>query len=113
MHYRPGKEMHLADYLLRASHTLNWDSKIPGLKLMINDMAAETNANLVSVLQICDATRQDEALQELIRFIMARWLSTQGDTPDIIHAFWNYRDELSIVGGIVLKGTRIIIPTKL
>ena len=88
MHYRPGKEMHLADYLLRASHTLNWDSEIPGLKLMINDMAVETNANLVSLLQIRDATRQDEALQELIRFIMAGWPSTQGDTPDIIHAFF-------------------------
>ena len=70
MHYRPGKEMHLADYLSRASHTLNWDSEIPGLKLTINDMAVETNANLVSLLQICDATKQDEALQELIRFIM-------------------------------------------
>ena len=79
---------------------------------MIIDMAVETNANLVSLLQICDATRQDEALQELIRFIMAGWPSARGDTPDIIHAFWNYRDELSIVDGIVLKGIRIIIPTK-
>ena len=113
MHYRPGKEMHLADYLSRASHTLNWDSEIPGLKLMINDMAVETNVNLISLLQIHDATRQDETLQELIRFIMAGWPSTQDDTPDIIHAFWNYRDELSIVDGIVLKGARIIIPTKL
>lgn len=76
MHYRSDKEMHLADYLLRASHTLNQDSEIPGLKLTINDMAVETNANLVSLLQICDATRQDEALQELIRFIMAGWPST-------------------------------------
>ena len=50
-------------------------------------MAVETNVNLVSLLQICDATRQDEALQELIRFIIAGWPSTQGDTPDIIHAF--------------------------
>ena len=43
---------------------------------MINDMAVETNANLISLLQIHDATRQDETLQELIRFIMAGLPST-------------------------------------
>ena len=80
---------------------------------MSNDIAVETNANLVSLLQIRDATRQDETLGELIRYIMAGWPSTRGDIPDIIHDFWNYRDKLSTVDGIVLKGTRIIIPTKL
>ena len=68
--------MHLADYLSRPSHKLNWDSEIPGLKLTINDMAVETNVNLVSLLHIHDATRQDETLGELIRYIMAGWPST-------------------------------------
>ena len=27
-----------------------------------------------------------------------------------MRSFWNYRDELSILDGLVLKGTRIIIP---
>ena len=27
-----------------------------------------------------------------------------------LRKFWSYRDELSILGGLVLKGTRIIIP---
>ena len=29
-----------------------------------------------------------------------------------MHTYWNYRDELSIVDGIVVKGYHIIIPTK-
>ena len=38
------------------------------------------------------------------------WSSTQSDTPVNIHSFWNYRDKLSIIDGIVLKGTCIIVP---
>ena len=35
------------------------------------------------------------------------------DIPENIHSFWNYRDELSIIDGIVLKGTCIIVPERL
>ena len=49
-------------------------------------------------------------LQELIRFILVGWPSTQGNTSGNIHSFWNYRDKLSIIDGIVLKGTCIIVP---
>ena len=27
-----------------------------------------------------------------------------------LRSFWNYRDELSILDGLILKGTRIVIP---
>ena len=78
--------------------------------MTINEISLETNADLVSILQIGDATRNNKTLQELIQFILAGWPSTQDDTPESIHSFWNYRDELSIIDGIVLKGTCIIVP---
>ena len=46
----------------------------------------------------------------MIQFILAGWPSTQGDTPENIHSLWNYRDKLSIIDGISLKGTHIIVP---
>ena len=52
-------------------------------------------------------------LQELIQFIIAGWPSTRGDTPENIHPFWNSRDKLSVVHGIVLKSSRIVIPITL
>ena len=71
------------------------------------------NANLVSLLQIQDATRADDMLQELIQFIVAGWPSTRGDTPENIHPVWNFRDELSVVDGIILKSSQIVIPITL
>ena len=38
MHYQPGKEMHLADYLSGANHKLNWDTEIPGLELTVKQI---------------------------------------------------------------------------
>ena len=70
MHYQPGKEMHLANYLFRASHKLNQDNEIPGEKLTINEISIGTNANLVSLLQVQDTTKNDETLQQLIKFIL-------------------------------------------
>ena len=32
--------------------------------------------------------------------------------PLPLRSFWNFRDELSIIDGIVVKGNRIVIPTK-
>ena len=32
------------------------------------------------------------------------------DCPLLLRNFWSYRDELSILDRLVLKGTRIIIP---
>ena len=29
-----------------------------------------------------------------------------------LRSFWNYRDELSILDGLILKGTRIVIPNE-
>ena len=40
---------------------------------MINEISLETNANLVSPLQIPDAARNDETLQELNQFILVGW----------------------------------------
>ena len=52
------------------------------------------------------------------QMLMLKELIIQGWPKDIkqcplpLHSFWNYRDELSIVDGIVVKGNCIIIPTK-
>ena len=38
------------------------------------------------------------------------WPEKRDECPLKLRSFWNYRDELSILDGLVLKGTRIIIP---
>ena len=38
------------------------------------------------------------------------WPDKRDECPMTLRDFWGYRDELSILNGLVLKGTRIIVP---
>jgi len=49
-----------------------------------------------------------------LRDIIAQaWPERRKDCPECLHGYWNYRDELGIEDGIILKGSRIIIPQSL
>ena len=43
--------------------------------------------------------------------IIKGWPKLRDDCPLLLRDFWGYRDELSILDGLVLKGTRIIVPS--
>ena len=44
--------------------------------------------------------------------IIQGWPKQRNECPDNLKSFWNYQDELSILDGLVLKGTRIVIPSQ-
>lgn len=41
------------------------------------------------------------------------WPNTRSDCPTHLYAFWDYRDELTVADGVILKGTGILIPKTL
>ena len=45
--------------------------------------------------------------------IMSGWPEKRSDCPAYLHAYWNYRDELPVADGLILKGKRIVIPESL
>ncbi|CAB4026756.1 Hypothetical predicted protein [Paramuricea clavata] len=49
-------------------------------------------------------------MKTLFSTIQRGWPETRKQTPCEIHDYWNYRDELSEVDGILLKQDKIIIP---
>ena len=44
--------------------------------------------------------------------IQQGWPSSIKDLPSEIQPFWTFREELTIEDGLILKGTRIVIPSK-
>ena len=40
------------------------------------------------------------------------WLSTIKEVPNVTQSYWTFREEQMIEDGIILKGTRIVIPAK-
>jgi hypothetical protein len=49
-------------------------------------------------------------MKTLFSKIRRGWPQTRKQTPCEIYDYWNYRDELSEVDGILLKQDKIIIP---
>ena len=66
-----------------------------------------SNDRCVSLAQESD---KDEILVALKNVIIKGWPQMRSECPLQLRDFWSYRDELSILDGLVLKGTRINIP---
>ena len=81
--------------------------------VLTSDFAGVQLCNLVCslifkvllVLLFCDIVHQI--------LMVGGWPEKGSDCPAFLHAFWNYRDELTVADGLILKGTRIIIPKSL
>ena len=65
-----------------------------------------------SLQQIRIITQEDDELVLLRHTITHGWPSTIKDVPSVLQSYWTFREELMIEDGIILKGTRIVIPAK-
>lgn len=110
LEYQPGKHVKLADALSRLD-------PVPGeeidVNLTVHEFQAELNASSSRLSQIREETEKDGELSQLKRTVNDGWPRDRGECPVQLHAYWNFRDEISVIDGILTKGTRIIIPVKL
>lgn len=110
--YKPGKEMHIADALSRAylPVTNSPDKDIEAQVHMVMSNLPVSNEKL----RVFRAeTAKDVILNKLIQTVLQGWPETKSEVVKDIHAYWNYRDEISVVEGILFKGERLIVPTSL
>ena len=74
------------------------------------DMARFSSERIKSIQA---ETKHDAALSQLANMIVEGWPGSLQDVPPTIRSHWSYRDELSVVDGLILKGCRILIPKPL
>ena len=106
--YKQGTSLHLADALSRAhleEQLTNAEQlDINLVEHMISDM---------QLVRFAEETKQDEILPDLQRVILSGWPATRSQVPAKLQEFWNYRDELTVGHGLVLKGQKIFVPKPL
>ena len=107
----PGKEMIFADHLSRniGSKESN-ELTCTGLEMKIQDIYL--NASEDRCISLPKETEKDETLITLKNTILKGWPEKRDECPQNLKSYWNYRDELSVLDGLILKGTRIIIPSE-
>ena len=103
--YLPGKRQILADTLSRAS---------------LDEVPAEEDElqlNMVERISISEAKYAElqkkntaNELHALYTMIQVRWPETKQQVPHSIRQYWDTRDELAVLDGVIYRGMRIVIP---
>ena len=107
----PGKDMIFADHLSRniGSKESN-EPTCTGLEMKIQDIYLNTSEN--RCISLAKETDKDQTLIALKNMILKGRPEKRDECPQILKSYWSYRDELSVLDGSILKGTRIIIPNE-
>ena len=78
--------------------------------IALKDYIKQELDNIVKNKIIRKETKADLVLDQLQGIITAGWPHSINDLPPVIRSYWPHRDELSVNDGIIMKGSRIIIP---
>ena len=55
-------------------------------------------------------TAKDPGLKKVMKCIIEGWPNSKDNIPNETKSYWSFREELSIINGIVFKGERLVIP---
>ena len=111
LEYKPGKELVLPDMLSRAPVSPAVDDNMEEeIALHVHLVRRTLPVTESKLEEIKRATAEDQSMSTLSETIKYGWPETKGETPVSIHAYWDVRDELSELNGVVLRGERIVIP---
>lgn len=104
--YVGAKSVLLADTLSRLVKPGS-GKQIQGLDVTIAEVLKVKRTRLQ---QLQEETKSDITLIALSDLIMSGWPNSMQDVPANIHPYWCFRDELTILNGLVMKGNRVVIP---
>lgn len=112
--YIPGKDLIVPDMLSRAPIKINTNNEVENdIECFVNMVIRNTSMSDRNLEQITEETSKDDTLQTLTRLIIDGWPDEKNEVPKEVFEYWNFRDELSDVNGIILKGEKIIIPASM
>ena len=107
--YIPGLTNQLPDCLSRLGSQKD-TIKLP--KLYLYQITSQLRVRSDSMNQWNVAMQEDDVLVLLKQVITQEWPSNVKEVPSELQPYWTFREELTIEDGLILKGTRIVIPNK-
>ncbi|KAI4900308.1 hypothetical protein NFI96_009493 [Prochilodus magdalenae] len=108
--HRPGKEIPVADTLSRKSIEHHDSGITEGLEAQVHTLISNVPVSKNKLQEIREATAQDTQLTTLRNITKSGWPDERKKCPLNIQEFWNHRDEIVEIDGILFKGEKIIIP---
>jgi hypothetical protein len=111
--YKPGKEMLLADHLSRSFLPETKEVLIPNMH--INDIHLIAHMPIAPEMyaKFQKETAEDEELQQLQDIIFEGWPELKSDLAHSLRPYWTFRDEISVIDGLMYKENKIVVPKSL
>ncbi|RXN06058.1 Transposon Ty3-I Gag-Pol [Labeo rohita] len=109
--YTPGKHMHIADMLSRA--TVGSEADDSGDlydEKVVHGLEATDALSPQTLQQLKEATVADQVLQDLCEKVETGWPQRRRSVNSNLHSYWPMRHKISVQNGIVMAGDKIIIP---
>ena len=118
LHHQEGNKMHLPDAIPRLSVHDSDVAKskaklIADFNISIHEISEITGFKLLTLQDIKEETIKDCQLTKLETYIVGGFPKHKLECSEDIRSFYDYRDSLTIIDGMVLKDKRIVIPTSL
>ena len=107
IHYKPGKDMVLADCLSCFPSNTNY-LPIPLAQNIQHVQLSSADLDIIQASMECDLV-----YSTIYCLTLQGWSDHVQDVPCIARHFWGARDELYIDTGLLLKGTRVCVPPEL
>ena len=106
----PGSKLLLADTLSRAYLPNTCEASDEAEHINMIQSLPITKDRLK---QIQTETEKDTTLQQLKATIMEGWPNDKQQVNPCIFAYYHFRDELTVQGGLIFRGERVVIPASL
>ena len=110
--YTPGKFLYTADALSRAvDPEADMDAeREEDIKIYVETVIQTLPVTTDRRSQLVEETLKDKTLQELLGVIREGWPDNKQQCPHSVREYWNVRSELSEAKGLILKGSKIVVP---
>jgi len=106
--YKRGPEVYLADTLSRAHLPGKADQEVERIH-SVNFLSVSEP----QIQEIREETAKDPVLQSLKAVILNGWPNQTESLPAELHQYFNVRDKLAALGGVIFKGPKCVIPMSL
>ena len=112
--YHPGKLLFVADTLSRQPLKVIEEAVLEqDIKFYTEGVKAHWPASDKRLCEIANATKDDSQLATVCSYVRNGWPEYQRDISYDAKEFYQHRSELSCLDGMLLKGTKLVIPKML
>ena len=109
----PGTKIPVADTLSRKYLPNTYPKYSKGMDSHVHSILSQLPITDRKLDEIRIATANDLDLQALIKVIQHGWPEERRFCQPSLIEFWNHRDELTCIEGLILKGHKVLIPRSL